>query len=158
MFKSFILVVLLIQSPFQVFGRTENRTGSMKIALTSSRSVVTRGLGNGLALRVVKDSSVNYRDFGWIVEVVELPRRENSKNLLFQNPTGSTADQSQVYSWHIGNPDFPNERSLRVKGYPLTVTIRLKKPVAAGSGANSKFVVGQLRITWKWEGENTEES
>ncbi len=151
MFKSFIFLVLFLQAPFPAVGVFETKAGSLKISLTRDRSTITRGIGGGLAVRVVKDPSFSNRDFGWIVEVVELPNRLESKNLLFQNPTGSTADLSQVYAWHIGDPAFPNTRRLNVKGYPLVVTINLKNAVAVGTGANSKFVAGKLKITWEWQ-------
>ncbi len=151
MFKSFIFLVLFLQAPFPAVGVFETKAGSLKISLTRDRSTITRGIGGGLAVRVVKDPSFSNRDFGWIVKVVELPNRLESKNLLFQNPTGSTADLSQVYAWHIGDPAFPNTRRLNVKGYPLVVTISLKNAVAVGTGANSKFVAGKLKITWEWQ-------
>lgn len=124
-------------------------SGKFTIDLTGKQKVYTQSINKDLLLRVVKDSSVKNKDFGWIVEVVKKPYRRNSRNLIYQNKTGNTADLSQVYAWHIGNDEFSNQRKLKVEGYPLTVKINLINPKTKGENENSKFVSGKLQISWK---------
>jgi hypothetical protein len=127
----------------------QTNSGKFTIDLTGKQKVYTQSINKDLLLRVVKDSSVKNKDFGWIIEVVKKPYRKNSRNLIYQNKTGTTADLSQVYAWHIGNGEFPNSRTLKAKGYPLIVKIKLINPKTKGEAENAKFVSGKLQISWK---------
>lgn len=126
----------------------QNDSKSLTIDLTGKQKVYTQNIDKNLLLRIVKDSSLKHKDFGWIIEVVKKPYRRNSRNLVYQNKTGTTADLSQVYAWHIGNNEFPNRRKLKVKGYPLNVKINLVNARTKGENENSRFVSGKLKISW----------
>lgn len=143
----YIALLSILLSAVQIADAREN-ANELTIDLTSRQMVFTRDIGADLMLRVVKDSSVNYRDFGWILEVVKKPHRKNSRNLIYQNRTGTTADLSQIYAWHIGDRDFPNVRYLKIKNNPVRLKINLKNPKVKGTGPDARFVSGKLTITW----------
>jgi hypothetical protein len=99
-------------------------------------------------LRVVKDSSVKHKHFGWLVEVVRKPYKRNSPNLIYTNKPGVGADQSQVYAWHVAGGEFPNERQIKVRGFPYSVKISLIDTKTTGKGPGARFDSGTLRISW----------
>lgn len=147
--KTFHIALLFIV----LFGSVDNifaakPTGEMRIDLTSQNKVYETDLGNNLVLRIVKDSSVKHRHFGWILEVRYKPYRTNSSNLIYTNPTGTTADKSQVYAWHIASGEFPNRRVLLVKGHPQKIRIDLINPKTEGRGEDARFVSGKLKVSW----------
>lgn len=121
---------------------------SLTVNVTDKRKVITRSISKNLLLRVVKDSSVNHKDFGWLVEVVKKPYGEKSPNLIYMNKAGITADQSQVYAWHVADGEFPNERRIKVRGYPYEIKISLLDMEITGSGPEAGFVSGQIQISW----------
>lgn len=141
-----ILLVVLAWSVQSVFAARP--TGEIKIDLIAEQKVFETDLGNNLVLRVVKDSSVKHRDFGWILEVVQKPYRRNSRNLIYTNPTGTTADKSQIYAWHVAGGEFPNQRVLIVKGHSHKIKIKLINPGVRGVGEDARFVSGKLKISW----------
>lgn len=123
-------------------------TGELQIDLTDDRKVVETDFGKKLVLRVLKDSSVEYKDFGWILEVKRKSSKRNLRNLIYTNPTGTTADKSQIYAWQVGSKEFPNYRVLTVKGQPQKIKVELINPVVEGEGENTRFVSGTLKISW----------
>lgn len=145
------LIYIALFSVVLFIGQSVNaqtNSGTFTINLTANQKLYTQDINNDLLLRVVKDSSVNNKHFGWIIEVVKNPYRRNSRNLIYQNKTGNTADLSQVYAWHIGNDEFPNRRRLKVKNYPLSVKINLISPKTKGEAESRRFVSGKLQISW----------
>ena len=44
---------------------------------------------------------------------------------------------------------FPNERELRVRGFPYVVRVALVDPTVEGSGPQAGFVSGAMRVTWE---------
>lgn len=122
--------------------------GALTFGVTDGRKVITRDMGRGLLLRVVKENSASREHFGWRIEVVRKPYRKTSRNLLYHSRRTLGAHPSQVYAWHVTSGEFPNERALAVWGHPVRVRVELVNPVAEGAGPDSRFVSGQLRITW----------
>lgn len=122
---------------------------TISLRVTEPRNVISRDIGDGLVLRLIKESSVNREHFGWRLEVARKPYRKNSSNLLYQNKAGRGADQSQVYAWHIAEQHFPNERALRVRGYPYTVRVVLVACQVEGRGPDAGFISGEMRISWE---------
>jgi hypothetical protein len=123
--------------------------GTLSFDVTDGRSVITRDMGGNLLLRVVKERSVSQEHYGWRVEVVRRkPYRRDARNLLYHSRRTLGAHPSQVYAWHVVAGEFPNERNLDVWGYPLIVRVELVQPSVEGTGADSRFVSGKLRITW----------
>ncbi len=143
--KKLIFIAVLMTFLFAIQSAYANE---LTINLTSSQKVYTQAIGKGLLLRVTKESSVKHKNFGWIIEVVKKPYRKNSRNLIYQNKTGTTADLSQVYAWQVGHGDFPNKRNLLIKNYRLNIGINLIKPKTKGENENAGFVSGKLKITW----------
>jgi hypothetical protein len=125
------------------------RSGMLSFDVTDGRRVITRDMGRGLLLRVVKERSVSQEHYGWRVEVVRKPYRSSSRNLLYHSRRTLGAHPSQVYAWHVTSGEFPNERALEVWGYPVTVKVTLINPTAEGAGADGRFVSGTIRITWE---------
>lgn len=123
--------------------------GSLSFGVTDNRKVITRSIDKGLLLRVVKDSSVKHKHFGWLVEVVRKPYKIGSANLIYTNKPGVGADKSQVYAWHVSNNEFPNEREIQVRGYPYTVKISLIDSKTTGNGPDARFNSGTLQVSWK---------
>ena len=122
--------------------------GDLTFGATDGRQVITRDIGQGLLLRVVKESSISQEHFGWRVEVVRRPRRRESRNLLYHSRRTLGAHPSQVYAWHVTSGEFPNVRELEVSGFPLTVRVELIDPVAEGDGPESRVVSGEIRVSW----------
>lgn len=141
-----ILLVVLVWSVQSVFAT--RKSGEIKIDLTEKQKVFVVDIGNDLMLRVVKDSSVAHSDFGWILEVVKKPYRQTSRNLIYTNKTGTTADRSQVYAWHVAGKEFPNHRVLAIKGYSKKIKVDLIDPGVRGVGEDARFVSGKLKISW----------
>lgn len=125
---------------------------ALSFGVTDGRRLITRDMGRGLLLRVLKESSAGRRHFGWSVEVVRKPYRPASRNLLIRRGVTHGAQPSQVFAWHVSEREFPAERVLKVSGHPLTVRIELLDPVVEGEGPESHFVSGDIRITWGREG------
>jgi hypothetical protein len=123
--------------------------GTLNFGVTDARRVITRDMGRGLLLRVVKESSVSQRHFGWSVEVVRKPYRRSSRNLLFRRGETHGAHPSQVFAWHVSEREFPPERELEVRGRPVLVRITLLDPVVEGEGPDRHFASGEIRITWE---------
>lgn len=137
-----LVLVFSFQSSFA------KMTGEIQIDLTDQRKVFETDFGTNLVLRVRKDSSVQNRDFGWILEVNYKSSKRDAKNLIYSNPTGTTADRSQVYAWQVGNREFPNYRVLTVKGRPQIIKVTLIDPKIEGEGENARFTSGKLKISW----------
>lgn len=122
---------------------------SLTFDLTDGRKVIRQNISKDLLLRVVKDSSVTQKDFGWLVEVVRRRTRgTNARNLIYTNKLGVGADPSQVMAWQIDDPVFPRNRRFQVRGFPFVVRISLIEPRATGKASDAKFVSGKLKISW----------
>lgn len=134
-------------APTQAAARVRSG-GPLNFSVTDRRRVITRDMGGGLLLRAVKERSANAEHFGWRVEVVRRPYRETSRNLLYHSRRTLGAHPSQVYAWHVASGQFPNERELDVSGRPVAVRLELINPEVVGEGPESRFVSGELRITW----------
>lgn len=141
------LCAILLLAGANAAARQESASG-LSFELTDARRLITRDIGVGLLLRVVKDGSVSQPNFGWRIEVVRRPYRGSSQNLLYHSRRTLGAHPSQVYAWHVRTNHFPNVRELDVAGRPLRVRVELIDPVAEGEGADSRFVSGRVRITW----------
>lgn len=122
--------------------------GSFALPLTDAREAVTRRIGSGLLLRVRKEQSATQPNFGWDVEVVRLPERPSSKNLLYHNDGGHGPDASMIYAWQVSQDFYPNRREIAVAGYPVVVTIELTDPKVTGEESDSAFVSGTLTVSW----------
>lgn len=119
----------------------------ISIDVTDTRKVITRDVNKNLLLRLVKDS-INHEHFCWYVEVFRKPYRKNSANLIYTNKTGVTSDRSQVCAWQVSEQYFPNERELKVRGYPFAVKIALINPATEGTESSARFVSGTLEVSW----------
>lgn len=133
----------------QVFGARQARENAVTLDVTDGRRLITRQLGRGLLLRVVKERSARHEHFGWRLEVVRAPYRRTSPNLLYQNRAGHGADPSQVYAWHVSDNHFPSERELKVRGQPYVVRVELSESRVEGSGPEARFVSGRLKVSWE---------
>ena len=150
--KVLLLVAIVLCAGAASFTQTvnEGRPGNMlTFDVTDARRVITRDMGRGLLLRVVKERSVSQEHYGWRVEVVRKPYRQSSRNLLYHSRRTLGAHPSQVYAWHVTSGEFPNERALDVWGYPITVRVTLINPTAEGAGPDGRFVSGTLKISWE---------
>ena len=99
-------------------------------------------------MRVVKESSVSRKYFGWRVEVVRGTHRRASRNLLYHSPRTLGAHPPQMYAWHVTSGQFPNVRELDVTAYPVTIRVELIDPAAEGDGPDSRLVSGEIRVSW----------
>jgi len=151
--KVLLLLAIILCGCSVGFAQTLNGAlpgGMLAFDVMDGRKVITRDMGRGLLLRVVKERSVSQEHYGWRVEVVrKKPYRRSSRNLLYHSRRTLGAHPSQVYSWHVTSGEFPNERALEVLGYPVTVKVTLINPTAEGSGADGRFVSGTIKITWE---------
>jgi hypothetical protein len=150
--KVLLLIAIVLYAGAVAFAQKVNseRPGSMlTFDARDERRAITRDLGRGLLLRVVKERSASQEHYGWRVEVVRKPYRQSSRNLLYHSRRTLGAHPSQVYAWHVTSNEFPNERELDVLGYPVTVRVTLINPVAEGDGSDSRFMSGTIKITWE---------
>jgi hypothetical protein len=149
MHKYFFLFAVFALAFFgQTVAMNAQTVDTLSINVTDERKIITRDINKNLLLRLIKDKSVDHEHFGWLVEVVRKPAGKNSTNLIYTNKLGVGADQSQVYAWHVAGGEFPNERQIKVRGYPYLIKISLKDPKIEGSGPDSRFVSGTLQISW----------
>ena len=81
---------------------------------------------------------------GGTLEVVHIPYRPESDNLLYTNPAGKGPDASVVYAWQVADRYYPNERELPVRGYPYVVRAVPVNPRLEGSGPKAWFISGRL--------------
>lgn len=157
--KVLLLITIVLCTGVEAFAQTVNSGrpgGSLTFDVTDGRKVISREMGRGLLLRVVKERSVGQEHYGWRVEVVRKPYRLSSRNLLYHSRRTLGAHPSQVYAWHVTSGQFPNERALDVWSYPVTVRVTLVNPVAEGAGPDGRFVSGTLEITWETKTRSTE--
>lgn len=149
--KFLLLLAIVLCGDSAGFAQTVNvgrRGGGLAFDVTDGRKVISRDMGRGLLLRVVKERSVSQEHYGWRVEVVRKPYRRSSRNLLYHSRRTLGAHPSQVYAWHVTSGEFPNERVLAVWGHPVTVRVTLISPAAEGAGPDGRFVSGTIKITW----------
>ena len=118
---------------------------AITVDLLDDRRVVNRVINPDLLLRLENTSAGNEHQ-GWQVEVLRRPVNIDSRNLVYQAPHGP--DPSDVEAWHVAEHQFPNERLVDVKGYPITIRIRLIDPRISGRGPDARFVSGRLRVSW----------
>lgn len=150
--KVLLLIAIVLCAGAVAFAQTaaaEQPVGMLTFDARDGRKVITRDIGRGLLLRVVKERSVSQEHYGWRVEVVRKLYRRSSRNLLYHSRRTLGAHPSQVYAWHVTSNEFPNERELDVLGYPVTVRVTLIDPVAEGDGSDSRFMSGTIKITWE---------
>src|SRR5262249_32413861 len=121
---------------------------SLSIELTDERSVITRRISRSLLLRLVKERTVDREHFGWNVEVVRVPYRPESDNLVCANASGKGPDPSMIYAWHVADRYYPNERELPVRGYAYVVKVALMNPRVLGNGPKAGFISGTLGVSW----------
>lgn len=129
-------------------GIARSSESHLTFGVTDERKLITRDMGGGLLLRVVKEMTVGQTHYGWRVEVVRKPYRPSSRNLLYYSRRTLGAHPSQVYAWHVATGQFPNVRELEASTTPVSVRVELINPVAEGEGAESRFVSGEVRISW----------
>jgi hypothetical protein len=146
--RSVLLALALLP---HAFGSVPARTpaGSVAVHVSDAREVVTRKIARNLLLRIVKDRSVDCDQYGWQLEVVRLPYHHDSPNLIYSNPSGHGADPSQVYAWHVAEQHFPNQRKLRVQGYPYEVSLDLSDVRVRGTGPQACFDTATLTVSWE---------
>ena len=150
--KVLLLIAIVLCAGAAALAQTVNRgrpVSMLTFDVTDARRLITRDMGRGLLLRVVKERSVSQEHYGWRVEVVRKPYRQSSRNLVYHSRRTLGAHPSQVYAWHVTSGEFPNERALEVLGYPVTVRVTLINPTAEGAGPDGRFVSGTLKITWE---------
>ena len=119
---------------------------SVTIDLLDRRDTLSRAMTPQLLLRLENLGDPNDHA-GWVVKVLRQPVSIDSKNLIHNAPHGP--DLSDVQAWHVAEKQFPNERVIDVRGYPITVTIRLLDPQVTGKGPEARFVSGRLRVSWE---------
>lgn len=146
--KISLLLAFLFLTGVLVTNVEAQTAGSLSVGLTDKSKIIERSIDKKLLLRVIKDSSVTVEDFCWIVEVVRRPSRDSSPNLIYTNPAGKTADASQVCAWQVIDQYFPNERTMKVRGYPYSVKISLVDPKTRGRESDTAFISGELKIEW----------
>ena len=144
----FIVLFSIVFCFGQITSANAQSNNSLSVSVTDNRKIITRDINKNLLLRVVKDSSVKHKHFGWLIEVVRKPHRRNSPNLIYTTKTSGGADPSQVYAWHAAGGEFPNERQIKVRGYPYKVKISLVDGKTTGTGPNARFDSGTMRVAW----------
>ena len=146
-----ILFAIVLWAAVAASGQTATKRsseGELTFSVTDARAVITRDVGGGLLLRAVKERSAAQEHFGWRIEVARKPYRRNARNLLYHGRRTLGAHPSQVYAWHVTSGEFPNVRELPVEGRAVVVRVELINPSAEGRGPDSKFVSGELRLSW----------
>lgn len=124
----------------------ENRPDeSLSFSLTDKREIITHDISDDLLLRVIKDRS----GAGWDVWVDKKPFDKKTPNLLYHSLDWHGPYPSQIYAWQIVEKYFPNERRLQIRGYPYDVIIVLTNAAIDGQGHDSRFVSGNVTISWE---------
>ena len=101
-------------------------------------------------IQTVKDSSISQHNFGWDVQVIQKPfDGKSSSNLLYHSLEWHGPYPSQVDAWHVTEKYFQNERELDVRGYPYRLKIVLVNPVVEGTGSDTRFVSGRVKVSWR---------
>jgi len=125
-------------------------SGTLSFSVVDKRKVLIHDIDKILLLRIVKESSVKQENFGWDVQVVRKPfDKTSSLNLLYHSVEWHGPYPSQVFAWHVADRYFRNERELEVRGYSYKLRIVLIKPVVEGTGPDTRFVSGTVKIFWQ---------
>jgi len=119
---------------------------AITVDLLDNRRVVSRVISSALLLRLENTSAGNAHQ-GWQVEVLRRPVTIDSRNLVYEALHGP--DPSDVEAWHVAEKQFPNQRLLDVKGYPITIRIQVVDPRISGKGPDAQFISGRLRVRWE---------
>lgn len=136
-------IAITLLTGMSAFG--QNR---IEFDLTDNRAEFSKKIAGGLILKVTKDRSTKTDDFGWIIGVFKKKDKMFRNNLIYTNLTGNTADNSQVYAWHVGNSQFPLKREISIKKTSKKLKIRVIDPVVEGVGPDAAFISGKLEISW----------
>ena len=145
-----LLAIILSAVAAQAQTGTKGKSaGELSFGVTDTRQRITGEVGPSLLLRAVKERSATQEHFGWRIEVVRRPPyRKETRNLLYHGRRTLGAHPSQVYAWHVTSGQFPNVRELPVEGRALVVRVELINPVAEGTGSDSRFISGEIKISW----------
>ena len=146
----FIFILMLLFGAQNIKAQN-NQNNTLLIDVTSNQKVISRSIDKNLLLRLVKESSVQQKNFGWRLEVIRKPYSVNSANLVYHKKMATGSDPSQIYAWHISDNHFPNEREIKVRGNRLLVKIELINCKTEGSGPNAKFISGELKVSWHYK-------
>jgi len=151
MHKPLLLIAMILCAISVAPAQKKTARGSeshLTFGVTDGRKLITRDMGGGLLLRVVKETSAGQAHYGWRVEVVRKPYHPSSRNLLYYSRRTLGAHPTQVYAWHVATGQFPNVRELEAVIVPVRVRVELINPVVKGREPESGFVSGEIRISW----------
>lgn len=146
---SLFIFILMLLFGAQNIKAQNNQSNTLLIDVTSNQKLISRSIDKNLLLRVVKESSVSQKNFGWRLEVIRKPYSVNSANLVYHKKMATGSDPSQIYAWHISDNYFPNEREIKVRGYRLAVKIELINCHTEGSGPDARFISGKVKVSWR---------
>lgn len=111
----------------------------LSFSLTARNPRFTRSLGNGLSLRVVRDT------LGWEAGVF---RDHSTDNLLYPQGNWHGAFPCQLSAWSHRSRTFPDERVIAVRGLQHSVRIRLIDASTSGKAGAEQFAGGRVEIYW----------
>lgn len=122
---------------------------TLRFDVTDPRETITRDIDSTLLLRVVRIAHSRVAHFGWEVQVAEHGAGPAGENVLRRGVVFGGPHPSDVLAWLSRERHFPDDRRLRVPGYPYEIRIHLIDCRTARIGADSAFVSGTVEITWR---------
>ncbi len=122
---------------------------TLRFDVTDPRDTITREIDSTLLLRVVRIAHSRVAHFGWEVQVAERGAGSVGTNVLRRGIPSGGPHPSDVLAWLSRERYFPDDRRLRLPGYPYEIRIRLIKCRTVLVGDDTGFVSGSVEITWR---------
>ncbi len=122
---------------------------ALRFDVADPRDEITRAIDATLMLRVVRVRHERVPRFGWEVQVVERGTRGTGHNVLRRVPSSGGPHPSDVLAWLTRDRRFPDDRTLRVPGYPYEIRIRLIDCRTEQIDDDVGFASGRVEVSWR---------
>jgi hypothetical protein len=144
-----LLILLTAISWAATSAAGELRDHAFRVDVIDPRNEITQAIDATLMLRVVRVPHERVPHFGWEVQVVERAAQGSRNNLLRRKTFSGGPHPTDVLAWLSRDRHFPDDRTLRVPGYPYEIRIRLIDCRTEPIGDDVSFVSGRVEISWR---------
>lgn len=122
--------------------RAEQNEGRIDFDVLDVNKIIEHSISESLLLRASGGPE------GWDIQVLREPAGKAGFNLLYPSREWHGPYPCQVYAWSFAEKYFPNDRKVRVRGFPCEVRIRLLGCNTSGVGPDTRFTAGKVEVSW----------
>ena len=115
----------------------------LSFSLVATNEVFVAQPEAGFTLKITKDIT------GWEADV---SRSKKCEFLLYPTADWHGACPCQLSAWSHARKYFPDERTIRVRGYRRWVRVRLIEAQVSGERGSEVFTGGRCEIYWQRDG------